>query len=803
MAYNKSMHSLEKDTLLALDPIFYHITSPWLLVDTQGRVQAANPAGEPWRNIFEGNGETGKSKANPESNDAPCALHWQLQTPLTTLAILPYLLNTDCRPSWPTWLPLENALIKVQRLVEQDGIQQGFLEIFPEAGQEKLRFFQDVSQAVNSSLILEDIFESLGDVLQAYLPYQDAAIVILDESQNGIKTLVRFSSQGALEISGEHHTFAGYEPLVDTLLRSPQSRRYTRDELPNSFLLPNDAMAALVAPLISKGVVIGLIALATDKPNGFSSYHEELLNEVSAQLAVGVENARLYWQTQAQAGREFLINQLTRSIRQSLDIESILGTAVNELGKVMGVSRCAIQYFPPSTTQDEPKTRAQTQTGNESTVPSLQATSEEKLFHYQMPRLIAQPEDLALLQQAEQAIFRKRRDSHYNPFILNDVRDCPPDWIPQSRFEAAGIKSLAVIPILIRDTLVGTMSLHQCDAYRAWVMEDIELLKAMAEHLGVALNQAQLFLALDQRTHDLERTLEELQQAQLYLVQSEKMAMLGQFVAGIAHEVNTPLGTMVSNNATLTTCLEKLKPLLRTTSLEPPTTSATHVTSDNTSDLNVPIPPSKSNNAPPVDAVRLLAGMDSLFSLNKLAGDRIQEIVRNLRNFARLDESELKRVDLHEGIDSTILLLKSGLDARIQWVRQYSPELPLVQCFPGLLNQVFMNLMVNAGHALQEATDADPKRLDQTPMTITIETHWDSENAIASVTVRDNGKGIAPAHLAKVFDPGFTTKGVGVGTGLGLALCYRIVEKHNGRLLVESPPGQGASFTVRLPVTGQ
>ena len=740
IAYNKNMNILEKDTPLALNPIFYHITSPWLLVDAEGQVQATNAAGEPWRAIL-----NNSEQSNTNHTASPYLAHWQTKAPLETSRLLANLLTRR----YPSWLTLEGTLLKVQAL-NDNGVIRGFLEVFPETDQEKLQFFQAVSQAVNSSLILEDIFESLGDVLHTYVPYQKATIVILDESQNGIKTLVRLSAEGALEISGEHHAFAGYDPLADTLLHHPQSRRYQKEELPRSFLLPNDAMAALITPLINKGVVIGLIALSSAKPNGFSAYHEELLSEVSAQLAVGVENARLYWQTQSQAGREFLINQLTRSIRQSLDIESILGTAVNELGKVMGVSRCSIQYFPPS----DADSKSETQTP-------------EKTFHYQMPGIA--PPDQAL---GEQAIFRKRKEHHHNPFILNDVRDCPPDWIPQSRFEVAGIKSLAVIPILIRDTLVGTMSLHQCDAYRAWVIEDIELLKAMAEHLGVALNQAQLFLTLDQRTHDLERTLEELQQAQLYLIQSEKMAMLGQFVAGIAHEVNTPLGTMISNNATLTACLEKLKPLLL-----PHTDVST-----------------------PVDPERLLSGMDSLFSLNRLAGDRIQEIVRNLRNFARLDESELKRVDLHEGIDSTILLLKSGLDSRIQWVKHYSPDLPMVQCFPGLLNQVFMNLMVNAGHALQEAS-ADPSRPSGTPMMITIETQWDNDQENVSVIIRDNGKGIAPENLAKVFDPGFTTKGVGVGTGLGLALCYRIVEKHHGRLMVESPPGEGARFTVRLPVS--
>jgi signal transduction histidine kinase len=191
--------------------------------------------------------------------------------------------------------------------------------------------------------------------------------------------------------------------------------------------------------------------------------------------------------------------------------------------------------------------------------------------------------------------------------------------------------------------------------------------------------------------------------------------------------------------------------------------------------------------------------MDSLLSLNRLAGSRIQEIVRNLRNFARLDESELKCVDLREGIESTILLLQSSLEPRVQLIRRYGPDVPPVQCYPGLLNQVFMNLLVNAGHAIGEAM-ADPAVPPDVPMTITITTFWDAASETVSVVIRDTGKGIAPENLAKVFDPGFTTKGVGVGTGLGLALCYRIVEKHGGRISVESAPNAGAAFTVRLPL---
>jgi signal transduction histidine kinase len=647
---------------------------------------------------------------------------------------------------------------------------------------EQLRFFQAVSQAVNSSLILEDIFEALGEVLYEFIPYEEAVIVILDESQNGIKTLVRISSDGSLELSGEHHAFAGYEPLVDRVLRDARPYRLNREESQSGlFTIPPSA--ALLVPLINKGVVIGLLALSANENDtenaAFSTKQELLLSEVSHQLAVAVENARLYWQTQSQAGREFLINQLTRSVRQSLEIDVILGTAVRELGKVLGVSRCFICYFPSAlktTFADQVTLKEITsQESNYLNSPEQSQSSlskeeavKTKVFAYQLPSIpalsIQQPEDLA-----EYNIFEKRQQNRYNPFILNDTRDCPEAWMSQETLARCQLKSLAVIPILLQETLVGIISLHQCDAYRSWVAEDITLLSAMAEHLGVALQQATLFETLDQRTHDLENTLEELQQAQLYLIQSEKMAVLGQFVAGIAHEVNTPLGTMMSNNNTLATCFQQLKE-------------------------NALVSPSENEQ-------RVIQGMDRLFSLNTLAGSRIQEIVRNLRNFARLDESELKTVNLHEGIDSTLLLLESSIDRRIQIIREYDPNFPPLQCFPGLLNQVFMNLVVNAGHAIVERLESTDPSMQSDPksMSITIHSEWVADSQTALIRIQDTGKGIAPENLKKVFDPGFTTKGVGVGTGLGLALCYRIIEKHGGRITVDSELGKGAYFTVHLP----
>lgn len=658
----------------------------------------------------------------------------------------------------PSWLALEGALVKCTPIAQNLNGPVGLLEWFsvagPDSGRDKLRILQEVSQAVNSSLIMEDIFEALGEVLRNHIPYQEAVIVILDDTQNGIKILVRMSEDGELVITGEHHAFAGYEPLMDRVLKEPFSHLYTRDALPETFLLTEDAASALVVPLINKGVVIGLIALSTSTEGSFYHYQEELLMEVSAQLAVAVENAKFYWQTQAQASREFLINQLTRSIRQSLDIDIILSTAVMELSKVMGISRCFIRYFDPN--------------------------GEEEVFHYQLPGT----PPLAVNQWGyEKSVFQLRKDQPYNPFILNDVRDCPTSLATEAHFVENDVKSLAIVPILIRDGLAGIITLHQCDAYRAWVIEDIELLRALAEHLGVALHQAQLFMELDQQKRALEQTLEELQQAQLYLIQSEKMAVLGQFVAGIAHEVNTPLGTMLSNNSTLKVCIDKMK-LLPQLTAEPGVALAQ--------------PPTGHPEVPNLSAEQLFTNIDNLLSLNKLAGSRIQEIVKNLRNFARLDESELKTVDVHEGIESTILLIQSSIDPRIVIERNYQPDLPKVQCYPGLLNQVFMNLLVNASHAIQDVKTEH--RPPGSIPTITIDTRFNPDNNTMTIAIQDTGKGISPEHLSKVFDPGFTTKGAGIGTGLGLALCYRIVEKHHGRISLESEVNLGTRFAVEIPL---
>lgn len=262
--------------------------------------------------------------------------------------------------------------------------------------------------------------------------------------------------------------------------------------------------------------------------------------------------------------------------------------------------------------------------------------------------------------------------------------------------------------------------------------------------------------------HKVEERTREVQEKQALLVHSEKMAALGSLVAGVAHEINTPLGAIQSNNDIFIRTFDKIRVML-------------------------------SDAAVLTDQVKYeelrekLDAIDKLNAVSKTATERIVSIVNSLRNFARLEEAEQKDADLHEGLESTLTLVHHQLKGRIEVVRRYG-DIPLIRCLPNQLNQVFMNLLVNASQAIEGKGK------------ITVSTGRSSRKETVFVEISDTGKGIPPENLARIFDPGFTTKGAGVGTGLGLSIVYQIVKDHNGEVEVESEVGKGSTFRVLLPV---
>jgi signal transduction histidine kinase len=277
---------------------------------------------------------------------------------------------------------------------------------------------------------------------------------------------------------------------------------------------------------------------------------------------------------------------------------------------------------------------------------------------------------------------------------------------------------------------------------------------------------------LNRQKDELQKTLENLKLTQSQLVQSEKMASLGQLVAGIAHEINNPVNFISAGVDSLSTNLEEIRQVL----------DIYHkITSANVSEKLKEIEEIKDK----VEYKEAIRETNKLIESIKNGTKRTTEIIRGLRTFSRLDEDILKVADLHEGLDSTLILLHNKYKNRIEIIKNYG-DIPLIECYPGQLNQVFMNILSNAIDAIDDKG------------TITINTSI--SNRTIQVSIKDTGQGIPEKIREKIFDPFFTTKGVGKGTGLGLSISQSIIEKHKGSINVKSEDGNGTEFIVILPV---
>jgi two-component system, NtrC family, sensor kinase len=491
----------------------------------------------------------------------------------------------------------------------------------------------------------------------------------------------------------------------------------------------------------------------------------ELLMAVGNQLVIALNQAELYEKSRlataeakAAAMQQQLLNQLASQIRASLDLDTILATTVHQIRELLQVDRCLFMWYLP-----------------DASPPAWDVVYEAKnddlfslLGYFPADITGTLPQKIANLEI----------------YQIDDVTTFS-DPVEREFFLQAGYKSVLDLPIKSAGGLTGVVGCVSCKQVHKWTKEEVELIEAIGDQLAIAISQSELYTQsvdsariAQEQTKQLEVALYELQQAQTQLIQAEKMSSLGQMVAGIAHEINNPVSFIFGNltyTEEYTASIMKLLQMYREEFPEPP-----QVIRDEIDSLELNF---------------ILDDLPKMLSSMQVGATRIRDIVRSLRNFSRLDESDMKKVNIHEGIDSTLMILEHRLKAQgdrpaIQVVKEYG-ELPLVECYAGQLNQVFMNIIANAIDVLED-------RIEH-PAIIRIRT--EVEERFATIIIADNGPGITDKVKQRIFDPFFTTKSIGSGTGMGLAISHSIiVEKHKGDIKCISDVGKGTEFTIKIPI---
>ncbi|MFB8791176.1 MAG: ATP-binding protein [Potamolinea sp.] len=470
------------------------------------------------------------------------------------------------------------------------------------------------------------------------------------------------------------------------------------------------------------------------------------------------------------AQREALLNRLSGQIRRSLDLNTILQTAVQEIRNLLQVDRCLFLWYRP-----------------DSNHPIWEVIQEARTSVF--PSLIGHRIPVTKLAPLTARVFDKQITRVDNARSLTDPTE-------QRFFFSMGYTALLELPIYTQSGEIGVVSCGHSSGARPWRNSEVELLQAVADQIAIAIDQAELYkqsriaaITAQEQATKLEHTLQELKQAQAQLVQSEKMSSLGQLVGGIAHEINNPVSFIYGNLTYVKEYAEGLLNLVQLYQEYYPNSVPKIKASEEEIEINF-----------------IKEDLPKILSSMKIGVDRIRQIVFSLRNFSRLDEAEMKWVDVHEGIDNTLLILDHRLKAKqpncpdIQVVKDYS-NLPKVQCYPGQLNQVFMNILTNAIEAIDDYNKMRSfEDIKSNPSTIWICTDV-VESKDVMILIGDNGAGMTPEVNRRLFDPFFTTKPVGSGTGLGMSISYKIiVEQHGGQLQCISAPGQGAVFLIQIPI---
>ncbi|GAA6621481.1 PAS domain S-box protein [Scytonema sp. NUACC26] len=652
----------------------------------------------------------------------------------------------------------------------------------------------EISLALSQSSSLPEILQSCTKTLSQYLEIAFVCIWTFENQthqiqlQAGVRCTDRTCETLTNSQDFPNHTVLA-NSIIGLMTKNNQALFNEEVTLKNeeAFLEPFLSNFLLAAyPLIIEQRSIGIIALFSQEL--FTNSTHNLLNWIANNIAVAID--RIWAREELFSRREALLLRLANQIRNSLELDTILAKAVCEIHTLLQIDRCYFLRYLPTLPQ-----------------PTLTITHEAR--NPELPTMIG---NLPIQKAAflvnillnEEVICI---DSTNSAGIL----DCD----TQEFFFKSDIKAQLLLPVKNKSGEFGAIVCsHSCEK-RTWSHSEISLLQAVTDQLAIAIDHAQLYresraatLAAQTHAEKLSETLQKLQETQTQLIQQEKMSSLGQLVAGVAHEINNPVNFIHGNITHASEYIQDLQYLLRLYNQHYP---APH--------------PEIQSFCEEIEIDFLADDLSKLFSSMRIGTHRIREIVLSLRNFSRLDEAAKKPVDIHEGLENTLLILQHRLKSsnyNISIVKEYS-HLPSVDCYPGQLNQVFMNILTNAIDALEEGLGAGDwgqgtinvqspiaitpypqrgPRVPQSPIpTIHISTTVGSNN-FAVIQIADNGVGMTENVRQRLFDPFFTTKPVGKGTGLGLSISYQIiVEKHGGSLKCISEPGKGTEFLIQIPIS--
>lgn len=570
--------------------------------------------------------------------------------------------------------------------------------------------------------------------------------------------------------------------------------------------------SSLVLPVQANGRLHGILYLNQCSHHRYWSENDQRLAQaVADQLAISVQQARLYEKTQQQAldsaekarqlaqlvQREQLASQITQQTRHSLDLQTILAQTVNAMLEALSVDRCIVNLVdadlqavlgidrcPVLYTERDMQSWAK----HRQLVSVADADGEEESA-YQLQQLFEAcraPFSASIGKFDPHGPITQWVIQHCQQIAIAEVDRDPRISESKQQYQLAQIRSSLAVPVKVEGKLKAILYLDQCSHTRQWSDPDRRLAQTAADQLAISIQQAYLYAKTQQqaaenadRAKQLAETLQTLKKTQSQLIQSEKLSSLGQLVAGLAHEINNPISFIYGNLPYIKTYVTDLIHLLEAYQ------------------LHYPNPVGELQGlAEAVELDFLLRDLPRLLNSMQDGTERIRELIVALQNFSRLDRAPLQPVDIHQSLDSTLLLLDKHLQGSVQIIKQYD-ELPLVECYPRQIEQVFTSLLLNAVEALHRC----PIEHKMIALRTQVFAKDRGDCPWVRVAIADNGLGIPLEIQPKIFDPFFTTKDIGQGMGLGLAVSYQaIVNQHQGSINFRSHPGEGTEFEIEIPI---